>query len=378
MEIKSRQKHLCFVAHKFQRNDGQGRVNYELVHAALVAGYRVTLLASDCARDIADHPSAEFVMMGSAKAPTELLRNLIFANQSAAYLKRHRKQFDLVQANGFVTWEVCDVVAAHFVHTTWGQSTYYPFTGLAPYSLYQRLYTTLNSRWEKRAFLGAKRVVAVSRMIGEELIELGVLPDHVRVIPNGVDAEQFHPGLADRQAFGLPEGKIIALFVGDIRTPRKNLDTVLKALQRVPGLSLAVAGARSGSPYPAMAESLGIQNRVFFLDKVSNIELLMRSVDLFVFPSRYEAYGLVLLEAMASGLPSITSSNVGAAEFMRDAGRSFDDPNDVETLASLLHSFVDEPEARREMGAKGRELALAMQWSSMAEAYLELYRELLA
>jgi glycosyltransferase involved in cell wall biosynthesis len=371
------QPRLAFVSHRFQRNDGQGRVNYEIVRAALDCGYEVTILAAHCAEEIANHPRARFIPMGRESLPTELLRNLAFARSSARWLRRHRHELDLIQGNGFVTWEDCDVVAAHFIHAGWRKSPYYPFTTLSPYSLYQRLYTFLNIRWEKRAFLRASRVIAVAHGIAGELESMGVPAERIEVIHNGVDTEQFSPGSPDRDSFGLPADVPLALFVGDIRTPRKNLDTVIRALQQTPEIRLAVAGSVRDSPFPALARELGISDRVFFLDKVSRIPALMRSVDFFVFPSRYEAHPLVVLEAMASGLPAIVSGNFGAEAFLGDGGHILKDPNDVTALATVINEWVQAPEKRRAMALAGRERALQMQWSKMAQSYLNVYEELL-
>jgi len=377
MGIQAPPDRLAFVSHRFQRNDGQGRVNYEIVRAALEHGYNVTVVASYCADDIANHPRARYVHIGGDRLPTELLRNLVFAWSSARWIRRHRDELDMVQGNGFVTWETCDVVAAHFVHTAWRKSPYYPFTSLSPYSLYQRLYTWLNSRWEKQAFLRANRVIAVSRGVARELASLGV-PDHrIEVIYNGVDTDQFQPGESERTSFGLPSGVPLALFVGDIKTPRKNLETVLRALALTPEVHLAVAGKAAGSPYPELARTLGISDRVIFMDKVSRIPALMRSVDLFVFPSRYEAHPLVLLEAMASGLPAIVSGSFGAEDFLGTAGEILKDPNDIAALAAMMNELIHNPAKRKTMALAGRDRALSMRWSSMAATYLEVYSELL-
>src|SRR5271154_5006856 len=361
---------LGFISHRFQQNDGQGRVNYEVAKAALARGHQVTILATSCAQDLATHRRARFVQIGNDNLPTELLRNLVFARGSARWLRQHRQELDLVQANGFVTWEPCDVVAAHFVHAAWAQSSWYPFRSLKPYSLYQRLYTTLNCGWEKEAFTRAGRVIAVSKLLVRELAAIGVPADNIDVVWNGVDTEQFQPGKPSRATFGLPMEAPLGLFVGDIRTPRKNLDTVLRAMQAVPAMSLAVAGAVERSPYPAMARELGLERRVHFLDKVSAMPALMRSADFFVFPSRYEAHPLVLLEAMASGLPSIVSGPFGAGEFMGGGGFILDDPDDDEALAAYMRTLAADAAVRSSMGAAGRRRALEMQWSTMADQYL--------
>lgn len=375
--FEGRPARLAFVSHRFQRNDGQGRVNYEIVLAALENGYHVTVLSTHCAEEIARHPNARHVSIGRDNLPTELLRNIVFAWSSARWLWRHRGEVDLVQGNGFITWEKCDIVAVHFVHTAWGKSVYYPYRSWTPYSLYQRIYTLLNSRWELGAFRKARRIIAVSRLVKQELVSLGAPADRIEVIFNGVDVEQFQPGTAERALFGLPAQVPLALFVGDIRSSRKNLETVLKALQQVPEMYLAVAGKVQDSPYPAMARELGVDQRVFFLDKISGIPKLMRSVDLFVFPSRYEAHPLVVLEAMASGLPVIVSGSFGAEDFLGDGGKILGDPNDVAGLAAYMNELLQDTEKRKAMSLAGRKRAVEMRWSTMAAAYLAVYEKML-
>jgi glycosyltransferase involved in cell wall biosynthesis len=373
MDFQSRPIRLAILSHRFRRNDGQGRVNFEVANAALQRDCHVTILASTCAEELSSHPLCRFVKIGNERLPTELLRNLVYAWSSARWLRAHRHELDIVQANGFVTWEPCDVVAAHFIHAAWGKSRWYPFKTLSPYSLYQRLYTILNTHWEKSAFTRAKRVIAVARPLVRELVDIGVPAQNIDVVWNGVDTKQFHPGEANRKYFGLSSGVPMALFVGDIRTPRKNLDTVLRAMREVPDLFLAVAGAVDRSPYPSMALELGVYQRVHFLDQVTAMELLMRSVDMFVFPSRYEAHPLVLLEAMASGLPSIVSGTFGADEFLGEGGLILENPDDEQALAACMKALAADPATRTSMGAAGRRRALEMQWSTMADQYLRIF-----
>src|SRR5260370_25449043 len=109
----------------------------------------------------------------------------------------------------------------------------------------------------------------------------------------------------------------MAIFAGDLKTSRKNLDTVLNAIRMLPSVHLAVAGGVDGSPYLALAERLGVPDRVHFLGRVSAMPLLMKSADCFIFPSRYDPLGLVILEAMATGLPVITSASAGGARLLR-------------------------------------------------------------
>ena len=368
---------LVLVANRCQRNDGQGRVNYEVARAALEQGYHVTILAAFCADDIAAHPNARFVPLGRENLPTQFLRNLAFAFQSSQWLEKHRSEYDIVQANGFVTWSHCDIVTAHFVHTSWAKSPYYPFSrSLKPYFLYQRLFTAWNARWERRAYLGAKRVVAVSHLVSEELQQFGMPAERIEVICNGVDTEEFRPGESERVTFGLPEHVAMALFVGDIRSPRKNLATLLKAMLRVPELHLAVAGDTKRSPAVSLARDLGIASRVHFLGKVSDVPKLMRSVDLFIFPSRYEPFGLVALEAMASGLPVILSRNVGCASHFADVISVLEDADDDEALAALISKLLESPAHQEAMARAARIRSESLSWMQTTRAYLNLYRTL--
>jgi len=283
-----------------------------------------------------------------------------------------------VHVNGFTTWAASDVNSAHFVHGSWLRSPLHTARLRRDfYGGYQWLYTALGARWERRAYRQAGVVVAVSEKVRKELLEFGVPDRQIRIIQNGVDLQNFSPGLADRNELGFPEGVPLALFVGDISTPRKNLDTVLNALPKVPGLHLAVAGSTASSPYPQLAAQLGLSARVHFLGHRQDVPQLMRAADVFVFPSRYEAFPLVVLEAMASGLPVITATTSGTAELVgAECGIVMDDPNDADVLAVALKRIVQDPESRKRMGRAARVVAEQHSWEQMSDRYLRLYEEI--
>jgi glycosyltransferase involved in cell wall biosynthesis len=369
---------LCIVTASVVRGDGQGRANYEIVWEAIRRGHQVTLLAKQVASDLQKHPQVTWVTFPVESVPSELLQGIAFAWLSGAWLRKHRHELDLVQVYGAVTSVPADVNTSQFVHSAWlTSSAHNSHQGSGLYSLYQWLYTTLNANWEKRAFREAKILIAVSEKIREELIDLGVPRDLTQVILNGVDLEEFSPGALDRQTLGLPTMVPMSLFAGDIRTNRKNLDTVLRALVKVPDLHLAVAGDTNQSPYPAMATQLGIQHRVHFLGFRRDIAALMQAVDFFVFPSRYEACTLVLLEAMASGLPTITATSAGGSEIVTsDCGIVLSDPEDVEALAQALRTLTEDIELRQKMGQASYTVAQQHSWVSKAQSYVNLFESL--
>jgi glycosyltransferase involved in cell wall biosynthesis len=169
----------------------------------------------------------------------------------------------------------------------------------------------------------------------------------------------------------------LALFAGDIRLNRKNLDTVLHALVDVPDLHLAVAGQTEGSLYPDIAAQLGLSQRVHFLGLQRGISELLRSVDVFVFPSRYEPFGLVVLEAMAAGLPVITATTTGAAEVVTpDSGIVLSDSEDTQALAQALLRLTRDPVLRYHMGHAARTVAQQHSWTAMANSYINLFEEI--
>jgi glycosyltransferase involved in cell wall biosynthesis len=310
--------------------------------------------------------------------PTELLRNQVFAWRSARWLRAHRPEIDCLLANGSITWTSADVNVCHFVHATWLQSPAHTsriYRG--PYGWYQQLYSLLNTAWERVAYRAAGTVIAISDTIRAELIDMGLSPDAIEVIPNGVDVEEFRPGPEDRTSLGLPPDVPLGLFVGDLRTTRKNLDTVLRALQHVPALHLAVAGVMDDSPYPALARDLEVDTRVHFLGFCRTVPRLMRAVDVCICPSRYEPFSLVAFESLASGTPVITSRNVGAAQLLTpDCAWIVDHPEDHRALAKafddLLGKLSHAPEEITYMQSAARALAETYSFDRMAACYLHL------
>ncbi|MBG1242635.1 glycosyltransferase family 4 protein [Nostoc sp. NZL] len=369
---------LCIVTHKIKKGDGQGRVNYEVAQEAIRRGHQLTLLASEVAPELEENSQVNWIKIPVKGYPTEFVRNFIFAQKSADWLQKHRSEIDLVKVNGAINLAAADVNAVHFVHSSWLRSPVHISRNRRDlYGFYQWLFTAFNARWEKQAFQKAQVVVAVSEKVAQELVNIGVPRSNIRVIINGVDLEEFAPGPSNRQKLGLPENVTLALFAGDIRTPRKNLDTVLHALAKVPDLHLVVVGHTQGSPFPELAASLGLSDRVHFVGFRRDIPEIMQAVDLFVFPSRYEACSLVLLEALSSGLPVITATATGGGELVTpECGIVLPDSDDIDALAVALMSLVSDRTLTQQMGKAARFVAEQHSWTTMAQTYVDLFEEL--
>ena len=363
---------LAIITHKLNQRDGQGRVNYEIVTEAINRNHQVYVLATEI--DPTIKTKVNWIDIPVKGFPTEFIRNLVFSERSSRWLQKNPSELDLVIANGTITKAKAEVNIVHFVHNSWLRSPYHIFrTRKDLYGLYQWFYTANNASWEQKTFNQAEVLIAISEKIATELEAMNIPRHKIKVIPNGTDIAEFSPGLQSRQQWQLPENVPLALFAGDIRFSRKNLGTVLKALCQVPQLHLAVAGITEGSPYLKMAESLGLNNRVHFLGLRQDVPQLMKAVDFFVFPSRYEPFGLVVIEALATGLPVITATTTGASSLVTpSSGIVLTNPDDVSGLATAMGKLADHPQLRVSMGKAARAIAEQHTWSQMAITYLDL------
>jgi glycosyltransferase involved in cell wall biosynthesis len=360
--------------------DGQGRVNYEIARGAVERGHRVTVLATTIDAEVAADPRYRCIRPPDYRIPSNFLSTQASGFHGSRILRARRRAFDIVHANGSYTISDADVNTAHFVHGAWLHSPFHT-SRVRPglFGAYHAALTRLYAYQDTLSYARSRTVVAVSGLVRRELESAGVDPAKIRVIPNGVDCEAFRPGHEDRAALGLPADGFLVLFAGDMATPRKNVESILRALQAAPDVHLVAVGSLRANPYPALARELGLADRVTFLGFRSDMAQLMRAVDAFVFPSRYDTFALVVLEALASGLPVVTASTVGAAELAAEAGCPvLEDPDDVARLAAELRALAAVPARTKALGAAARDVALRCTWQRMSEQYLDVYERLAA
>ena len=371
---------ICIVTNRFARDEGQGRVNYEIARYAAAEGYQVTCVAHHIGTDLLQYPAVQWVRMPDANKPVALLGNIVFLLSTVRWLRRFGDRYDVVLTNGANTAHPADINVVHFVQSAWREAaSTIPDAHEGYRGLYQRLYTSVGALLERYIVPKAGIICAVSEKVKNELVHLGMPSSRIRVVHNGVDVREFYPGTASRTSLELPDDVPLGLFAGDIKTRRKNLDSVLRALQRVDDVHLAVAGDTADSPFPSLAQRMGIADRVHFLGFRRDIPDLMRTADFFVFPSRYEACTLVLLEAMASGLPIITAKTAGGAELVdTQSGYVLDDPEDVEEIAQAMRTLAEDSGLRQKMAHQARSNAENLTWEHMAKQYMGLIDEVAA
>jgi glycosyltransferase involved in cell wall biosynthesis len=217
----------------------------------------------------------------------------------------------------------------------------------------------------------AARVLTGSEWTKRDLVErYGVPPEKVVITPYGVDP-QFGP---DGPA---PDGAPYALFVGGLE-PRKNPLNALEAIALADGdLRLVVAGPEKGrrAEIGRAAARLGLESRVDVRGHVAGEELaaLYRGASCLVFPSRYEGFGLPVLEAMASGTPVVATTASSVPEVAGDAAILVEPGDPVALAGGIERALAD----RERLRAAGLERARSYTWSETARRTLAVYLEVL-
>jgi UDP-glucose:(heptosyl)LPS alpha-1,3-glucosyltransferase len=218
-----------------------------------------------------------------------------------------------------------------------------------------------------------KRILTVSEVVKKELsATYAVREEKVTVIYNGVDHQRFHPSLRDRfrgtirKQWHIPLDAPVVLFVGN-SFYRKGLDRLLKAwsLPQMKQIYLVVVGDEAWpGRYKALAEHQA-RGRVVFVGRRDDVESYYGAADLLALPAVKEAFGNVVLEALASGLPAVVSKTVGAAEVLKGelAEGIVVHPEDPEQIANRLLAML-ERSLDPSFGSAARKLGEQYSWKN--------------
>jgi glycosyltransferase involved in cell wall biosynthesis len=224
-------------------------------------------------------------------------------------------------------------------------------------------------------------VVSPSRQMAEALRAYGV-GTPIEILPTGLPPDRFLPGDRGRfrQRHGIDPRRPVALFVGRV-AHEKNIDFLLRMLvplrQAVPEVLLIIAGEGPAEAHlRAQVHALGLERNVMFLgylERGTELRDCYRAADVFVFASRTETQGLVLLEAMAQGTPVVSTAVMGTVDVLAGAAGATVVAEDEQAMAGAVASLLQEPSRRDSLAALARDDA--RRWSSraMAERLVALY-----
>jgi glycosyltransferase involved in cell wall biosynthesis len=349
-----------------------------MVIGLLEAGARVTVIARTCA--LAPREGLRFIRVRTPRRPATIALPAFFL-AAAPLVARHRGA--LVHSTGAIVPNRVDVSTVHYCHRAAAARVQAPRASSS--GLFYRLNAAIAARLSRAAERWCYRpsrtrvLCAVSDGVAAELrLHFPGAAASVRTVPNGVDASTFRPDPPARARLraqlGLGDADRLALFVGG-DWERKGLRHAVDALAHAPGWHLAVAGAGDRSGPSTRAHNAGTSERLHFLGAVREMPPVYAAADSFVFPTAYEAFPLVALEAAASGLPIIATRVNGVEQLVEDGANGWFVGRDGREIGRRLRELAADDTLARKMAAEARAAAAGFSWQAMTHGYLDVYAQ---
>ena len=356
----------------FDLRGGIERTTVQLARTYRELGHDVTIYAADW--DPAEAAGFHMVKVDAPAGPA-WLRTARLAPATTRALGRH----DWIHGHGTSTLR-CDLLTFHSVHEAWCRACIATEGVLAPRSIAKRVLpfhrlTVALERRQVREHRGLFHGMAPE--VADDLVRCYDAPrDRIVVIPWGVDLARFHEdpaaGARQRAAWGIPAGdRVITLVANELA--RKGLATILGAMARLKrdDLWLVVAGREDPAPWAALAAKLGVADRVRLVGSVDPVPVY-QGADLFVMPSSYEGWGLVVGEALACGTPVVASRFPGSEDMVAPGrnGLLVDDPRDEAALAAAIGAALA-PDRLPAMAAAARPSVARYGWLEIGRRLVE-------
>ena len=364
---------LAFIADAVHRRGGQERAAAEVL-SRVVRRVPVTVIATTC--DLGDAP-VRWIPVRTPRRPS-VLRTWAFAR--AARRAELRAGCTITNSIGAAAHDA-DVITAQFCQAAFTAR----FGGLRGGSglraAYQRFAQSRFTADERRAYAAPRleRVIAVSEGTARELQEFYRVPrEKISVIPNGVDGTVFRPAAdaaakrALRARLSLPQDEFVALFVGG-DWERKGVRDAIVAIAGIAEVKFVILGSGNIAAMRAHAEKAGAQNQVIFPGPSSAPQDWYAASDAFLFPSRYEAFSLVTLEAAASGLPIVAHAINGTEELVHDDENGWLVPVGADALREKILLLRDDPTRCTQMSAAAVESSRRYNWDRIAQEQFAVF-----
>lgn len=362
---------IAFIVHDHHRTAGHSRYVYELA-VRFASEHEVHVYANKISnRD----PRVKYHYVPALRF--NALASVLTFILPATFLRLSK--FDIVHAQGLCGLRQ-NVVTAHMCQAAWYEAQE-KFMGQLTFR--QKIFRALVLPLERKIFnqKRTKSVIAVSRRIKNDLATHYGRSEDVTLIHHGVDLLGFSPDnrikwrLPTRAELGMSNDKFVALYVGDLQ---KGALTAIEAVSRVEGVRLVCVSASDPTGYKAFAEKMA-PGCVQFQRATNIIEKYYAAADALLFPTFYDAFGMVISEAMASGLPVITCAQAGAAELIDHGtdGVVIENSSDVNAFAKWLERLRSDVLLRDRMGAEARRKIEHYSWDDTAAETMRVYRALI-
>lgn len=331
------------------RRGGVERVMVECANFLHAQGHEVTVYASEWDAGVLDLDVKHRHVPAGRRHP--LLRLLSFNRLAPRALRQAGATPEVVGAFGILAAEDA-VVWVQAVHRAWMEvSCRRSLLG----RLKQRcnLYHPLVLALERRVYGGRRyrKLIALSEQVKADLMRFyGVPEEDIVLIPNGFAPSEFNvpraarhrAGMRERLGYG-PNDRVVIFVANELE--RKGFGPLLRALASLQDsrVRLLAVGRLNARAYEAEIARLGMAGHVRFAGPSADVASFYAAADVFALPTQYEAWGLVITEAMACGLPVLTSRLAGAAVAVQEgvSGSLLDDPSDVGEIAAKIRPLLD-------------------------------------
>jgi UDP-glucose:(heptosyl)LPS alpha-1,3-glucosyltransferase len=373
---------IAIVVHDYHRQGGHSRYAVELAERFSVND-EVHVLANT-------FPAGSTLAPAPALAGRRLYFHHIAANRRTALgtvltfcvpatlALRRLGPFDVIHAQGFVCLQR-SLVTAHICIAAWHEQRLQSGHGV---SWKERFFDSVVMRIERWLYRrqGARPLIAISRRVQEDLARFYGSRQAAHVIPHGVDTREFDVSRREpwrteiRGRLGIEEKSFCALWVGDLR---KGVKTAIEAVARNPGAVLLAVSRTDPDEFRRASERLGAADRIRFVPPTNEIAKFYAAADVLLFPTTYDAFGMVVLEAMAMGTPVIVSRGAGAAEVIEPGqdGLWLEDPFEAGHAAAQLRSLEQDASARARLAESGLAKVRKLTWDRVAAETYAVYRE---
>jgi glycosyltransferase involved in cell wall biosynthesis len=364
---------VAYLVPSLGLQEGQGTANLEIMRRIARAGHTIDVFTSHAPPLV--RTLAGVRVHRVPRLPVWQLGNQLISLVVTGATARGR--WDVVHADAGVTLKRADVISIHTISDRWLRLPDEVWREPGMRGRHNDAATRFKARLEIRHARAARVVLANSTMTADDLVERGVARERIRIVPFGVDRERFRPPSAEERAaaragFAIGADEFVCAFVG-AHGPRKGLPLALDVAERT-GAHLLVAGEHRGGRHAEDARARGI--RATMPGKLADVRRVYWAADAFLYPTRYDAFGMAVLEAMACGLPALVSADAGSAEVVADDAGSVLPATDVDAWVAAAETLRDDPLGRAVAGARAREIASARDWDEAGHIVLQTYAEL--
>jgi glycosyltransferase involved in cell wall biosynthesis len=234
--------------------------------------------------------------------------------------------------------------------------------------------------WFTHTPLNAQRITALTHWEKKELVGLGIDTKKINVVPNGVETSKFKKNCGNYFKKMGVHGEIL-LFVGQ-PTKRKGWQYLVEAMPEIlkefPDAKMVFVGYRSTGVIEELCKKNGVEHNAVFLGYLHEKEKIdaFKSADVFVFPTLYEGFGIIFLEAMAAGLPVVTTNSAGNGEIIKNMKNGIlVEPKSSSQIAKAVIKLLNSKKLRRRLGKNGIKLANEFDWRNVVKKYTDVYEE---